>query len=467
MPLSILPFFDKCSVDKKPKPTNNNTNPSAEINQKSSDMSLNDCLINGNYRFIKKIGAGTYGLIYLVEDVQRNKVYAAKLILKRQPKDKNGCKIQDVNESKRYIQQQLYDYFHDMSTFSPLDITASELDLQFLQNECKDCPFLREIALHLAVHEHQNVISIHKVFNLDKMGVVILMDYFPQGDLFNNIIEKQIFVNPPNTDGQLLMKNAILQLIDVLLYCTSKGIYHCDLKPENIMVNYNPNYKRPDGFTEIIDHNEIHIALIDFGLAMNNPLVCCNVCRGSSFYMAPERITNYTSSLLIKSMVDLTRYKSVDLCNSQNCTMNRYFPTLAGDIWSLAVLLINIVCSRNPWPIAQIDAVHENQVFHNYIFGNHSLLREILPISKQFNRLLDKIFVMDPASRLPLESIREEIITIDFFKDYLDKPTTTTYTTEESSEEVSLFSPKNAGSSNSSFWVSNVNSIEVKPTPIY
>ncbi|CAH2350626.1 hypothetical protein CLIB1423_02S01398 [[Candida] railenensis] len=471
MPLSIIPIFDDTSLDNYEDIDNNSTlihNNSTPVMQQyhnsSPSMSLDGCYINGNIRFVKKIGAGTFGLIYLVEDTLTQTLYAAKLILKKPPRNSNGTKSQDIAVNKKFIQEQLYMYFHNKEDASPKNIVADELPLEFLKTQCGDCTFLKEISSHLQVHEHPNVTTIHKVLNLSKMAVVILMDYCHQGDLFHNIIDNQIFVSTSDVDRidkQLLMKNVILQLIDVIKYCQQKSIFHCDLKPENIMVNYNPHYKRTNhSKSHIVDYNEIQIMLIDFGLAMDNPLICCNVCRGSSFYMAPERITNYTGSNLIKTLVDLSKYQSVEMCDSKHCNSNKYFPTIAGDIWSLAVLFINITCSRNPWPIASIDSINDRQVFHNYILGNNpSVLRDILPISRQFNDLLNKIFVMDPSSRLSLDEIEKEIKNTDFFNDELldddedndeVRDEVIAYNNVGPSPADSLFSPKNC-SSHSSF----------------
>lgn len=390
-------------------------------------MLLDGFTINSNLKFIKKIGAGTYGLIYLVEDLTNGKQFAAKIILKNPPVKSNSASI-DVNENKRYIQQKIFEYFNNNHGCG----YATSLNLKFIEQEGGHCPFLREIALHLKVHNHPNVITIHQVLNLDNMAIVILMDYFEQGDLFHNIIDKQIFSHPSSdADRQLLMKNCMLQLIDAIDYCSTQSIYHCDLKPENIMINYNPNYKRTS-HSNIIDYNELHIVLIDFGLAMSSNLICCNACRGSSFYMAPERIVNFNTNSLIKSMIDMNQYQTID---SPSESSSKYFPTLAGDIWSLGVLFINITCSRNPWPIANIN--DDNQVFSNYIFHNKKILSSILPISNQFNSLLDKVFALNPNDRLSLHALHNYVKDCDFFNNSLS----TKLEAEKASFNGQLYTP--------------------------
>lgn len=409
MTLNILPLIDINTT--LPKPYNPMHN--FHHHNQNPQMLLDGFTINSNLKFIKKIGAGTYGLIYLVQDLKSGKKYAAKMILKNPPV-KSGSGTIDVNENKKFIQHQIYNCFNQTSQGN---INAINLDLKFIENECINCPFLREIALHLKVHTHPNIITIHQVLNLNDLAIIILMDYFEQGDLFNNIIDSKIFQNVPSYQNQqILMKNCMLQLIDALNYCSAENIYHCDLKPENIMIHYNKNYKRSYENTSIIDYNEIHIVLIDFGLAMSSNLICCNACRGSSFYMAPERIVNFNTNSIIKSIIDMNQFETVASPNESN---SKYFPILPGDIWSLGVLFINITCSRNPWPIANIN--EENQVFSNFIFKDQSILSSILPISNKFNKLLIEIFKLNPNERINLHDLYNKIINLDFFNDTDDE----------------------------------------------
>lgn len=372
------------------------------------DYSLDGHIINNRYRFIKKIGAGTYGLIYLVEDLSTQACYAAKMVLT----DQQPTSHADAAENKRSIQRRFWHYF---SSRSPL--LAQELDLDIIARDGDQLPLLKEIALHLRVHSHANVVSIHGVLNLDRFAVVTLMEYFQQGDLFGNIIDNQMFLRPPvHQDKQLLMKNCMLQLVEVVQYCALQGVYHCDLKPENVMVEYNPMYSRPDGSTEIVDYNELRVCLIDFGLAMTSNLICCNACRGLSFYMAPERIVNFNTNKLVRTLVNMDDFE--DVPNSTLALNSKFFPTLAGDIWSLGVLFINITCARNPWPVANINDRHE--VFANYILQNKSILQTILPISKQFNSLLNEIFSLNPNHRISLGELAAKIVEVDFFHDKVE-----------------------------------------------
>lgn len=420
MTLDILPMFDNYYQQPyqlphtPPQDHHDMFHPAQKPNPNEA---LNGYMLNHELQFVKKIGAGTYGLIYLVENIYTKKQFAAKMVLKQSVSKQtpNTSNTKDSSYNKKFIQSQFYHYFLN----NPVP-NAQSLNLDYIRSQGHSCPFLTEISLQLKVHNHPNIMTIHQVFNLEDFAMVIIMDYYEQGDLFGNIIDNQIFANH-KYDKQLLMKNAMLQLIDGLEYCAQNGIYHCDLKPENIMVRYNPNYKRSHNNNNIIDYNELHLVLIDFGLAMDSNLICCNACRGSSFYMAPERTTNYNTHRLVNRMIDMTQFETIPMngttVTASNC---KYLPTLPGDVWSLGVLFINITCSRNPWPIASFNesSNNDNDVFRNYMLnGNKNILSRILPISAQFNRLLDKIFRLNPNDRIDLHTLYKEIIRCDFFKD--------------------------------------------------
>ncbi|CAH6722015.1 serine/threonine-protein kinase Vhs1p [[Candida] jaroonii] len=388
MTLHVLPIIEN-DFNKTPIVPNFKFNP---------NKTLNGLYLNENYQFVKKIGAGTYGLIYLVRDVLTDKKYAAKIILKEQV---GTLHQRDIENYKKFICEKIYYEFINKR------ITLEELNLDLIRDNGNNISYLKELSIHLKVHQHPNVVTIHKVYNFD-VGIITLMDYYEQGDLFKNIVDNQIF-----DDNVLMMKNCILQIINIINYMKQCNVYHCDLKPENIMVRYNLNYQRNEN-DDIINFKELQIGIIDFGLSIEDSLICCNSCRGSSFYMAPERIVNYTKNDYIHSIMDLNEYskREDDLM---------YFPTLKGDIWSIGILIINITCARNPWPNSSI-VPNNNDVFQTYIYNNKSILKKILPISMEFNSLLNKIFKLNPNERVDLKQLYNDIINVDFFHDRLLTP---------------------------------------------
>ncbi|CCE65481.1 hypothetical protein TPHA_0L01240 [Tetrapisispora phaffii CBS 4417] len=323
---------------------------------------LADCQIN-NFVFVSQIGSGAYGVVYRAVDITTDKCYAIKSVIK--PSSFNPVNsISATGNLKKgnVLLTQLYHYFKTFQNklFLPTTDLQSIRDLSQEQLQAT-VPHYREIALHLKVQDHENIVTVHQVLE-SPLATFIVMDYYPT-DLFTSIVEHQHFAK----DG-LLIKKVYLQLCSALQHCHQLGIYHCDIKPENILLDDDDN-----------------VYLCDFGLATTSDHLAPNVCVGSSYYMAPERV----------------------LCVNPN----DLFPTATGDVWSIGIILINLVCIRNPWSKA-----HQNdeRTFH-YFTKDSTILKKILPISDELYSLLAKILKIDPYERIDITSLMYEVSQITSF----------------------------------------------------
>ena len=66
----------------------------------------------------------------------------------------------------------------------------------------------------------------------------------------------------------------LLQVANALAFCHGNGILHCDIKPENIMVD-----------------RQGQVKLIDFGISLADGAMLSGPLVGSPHYLAPERVT--------------------------------------------------------------------------------------------------------------------------------------------------------------------------------
>ena len=174
---------------------------------------------SGSLRLLRCLGSGGSGIVYLAVDVNAActpKEYAVKCLLK----------------------------------FDPLD------DQTFAQ--------IREIALHIAVSDHPNIISIHRIV-YDERYLFIVMDLCEAGDLYDAILIRKVYRN-----NDELVKLAFTKLIDAVAACHNDGIYHRDIKPENILCSQ--------------DGSELWLA--DFGIATTNIIIPINN-GGTTYYMSP------------------------------------------------------------------------------------------------------------------------------------------------------------------------------------
>ncbi|KAF9268079.1 Pkinase-domain-containing protein, partial [Marasmius fiardii PR-910] len=219
----------------------------------------------------------------------------------------------------------------------------------------------RELALHKLVSNHPHIVTFHKVFE-DHSYLYVLLDLCSGGDLFAAITERKVFHK-----NDVLIRSIFLQVIDAVQYCHDNGVFHRDLKPENILCTK--------------DGKEIRLA--DFGLS-TQVRVSQEFGCGSSFYMSPE-------------------------CIGKEFRHGKY-STKHSDIWSLGVILVNLISGRNPWRYAMTS----DECFASFLH-DRDFLRKVLPVSDGANRILKRLFHLNPLCRISIAELREEILKLDTF----------------------------------------------------
>jgi serine/threonine protein kinase len=123
---------------------------------------------------------------------------------------------------------------------------------------------MQEIALHQRASAHPNVVTLHRVIE-EEDCTFIVMDYCPDGDLFDQIVEKRRYFGRDD-----FIKHGFLQLLDAVHHCHSLGIYHRDLKPENVLCF----------------NGGLRLAITNFRLATTEK-VSEEFQTGSVYYMSP------------------------------------------------------------------------------------------------------------------------------------------------------------------------------------
>lgn len=127
--------------------------------------------------------------------------------------------------------------------------------------------FLRELRFLLSL-QHPNIVTCHALEHT-RTGRYLVMDYCEGGTL-RSLME---------ADAQLTLGQGIKLIMDVLMglaHAHSRGIVHCDIKPENILLS-----TQPTGWIARIS---------DFGIAkLSQELGEETGNTGSPAYMAPER----------------------------------------------------------------------------------------------------------------------------------------------------------------------------------
>ncbi|KAE9602532.1 hypothetical protein Lal_00049589 [Lupinus albus] len=128
----------------------------------------------------------------------------------------------------------------------------------------------REIAT-LKLLRHPNVVRLHEVL-ASKTKIYMVLEYVTGGELFYKIASKGKLTE---VEGRKLFQ----QLIDGVSYCHNKGVFHRDLKLENVLIDGKGNIKISDfGLSALPQH------LREDGLL--------HTTCGSPNYVAPEILAN-------------------------------------------------------------------------------------------------------------------------------------------------------------------------------
>lgn len=158
-----------------------------------------------NFKVNKVIGRGGFGVVYQVEDNNNNK-YALKVF----PLDT------DARFYKYKLEKKIYDKFTHKQPFSSK----------------KNC-------VHTNISCHLNI--TRKCINDNYYGLILTHYY--DTDLRNLLYKEKPFNKRVlnDTSNISLFISYINDLINIIQYIHNNGMYHGDIKPENILVDKNEN----------------------------------------------------------------------------------------------------------------------------------------------------------------------------------------------------------------------------------
>ena len=144
--------------------------------------------ITKNYTLIKKIGEGTFGMVYKAKNNISGELRAIKII------------------NKRYLTQ---------------------------ENEDK---IKREMEIHKHL-DHPNIVKLYEYYS-DMDCYYLITEYIEGEDLFEEIQKKDYL-------SEEMAATIMKQLLSAVYYCHEKKIIHKDIKPENILFT-SKIYDKPD-----------------------------------------------------------------------------------------------------------------------------------------------------------------------------------------------------------------------------
>ncbi|KAJ3080329.1 hypothetical protein HK102_003133 [Quaeritorhiza haematococci] len=240
------------------------------------------------------------------------------------------------------------------------------LDSRQLATQRREASFLRRL------HAHPNIIRLYKTIETPRY-LFLVMEYC-ELDLYDAITQQNGFPED-------VVKEVFGQLIDALMYSHERGVYHRDLKPENILIS-----------------RDYRVKLADFGLATTDEWSTELGC-GSVRYMGPECLSTQSPALLSKYGL------YVDDSNDHqynSSSKTRGYCTAANDVWSLGVILTNLLFGKNPWHEASLS----DPIFSAYVQHNPNILRQQFNLTPQADAIFRKVFAVDPRQRCSLAELK-------------------------------------------------------------
>ncbi|KAI3423319.1 Non-specific serine/threonine protein kinase [Psidium guajava] len=206
----------------------------------------------------------------------------------------------------------------------------------------------REIGT-LKLLKHPNVVRLREVL-ASKTKIYMVLEYATGGELFDRIASRGRL---PETEGRKLFQ----QLIDGVSYCHDKGVFHRDLKLENILVDSRGNIKITDfGLSALPQHFR------DDGLL--------HTTCGSPNYVAPEVLNN------------------------------RGYDGATSDVWSCGVILYVILTGYLPFDDRNLAVLYQ-KIFK----GETHLPKWLSPGAKS---LIRGILDPNPVTRITMDGIKAD-----------------------------------------------------------
>jgi serine/threonine protein kinase len=153
-------------------------------------------LDGGRYQTISPLNHGSFGMVFMAQDLVSNQVVAIKCLTKRS---------------------------------APCDI-----DIEFTTDERSE-----EFALHNGLGSHPNIVNLLDTFETES-HIYLVMEFCSQGDLYEAIRNGH---GPLETEH---VRQFMMELVDAVAYIHSKGVYHRDIKPENIFLTQDGAMKLGD-----------------------------------------------------------------------------------------------------------------------------------------------------------------------------------------------------------------------------
>ncbi|KAJ7647525.1 kinase-like domain-containing protein [Roridomyces roridus] len=294
------------------------------------------------FEVVRRLGAGSYAVVYQVMEVLERATPS---------EDGHSSLLGHMDLEGRHTRSPSTTYGRE---YAIKCLSKANLDDEALTAQ------MDEVTIHQSLHSHPNIVTLHKTLETSSF-LLLLLEFVPGEDLFYFLEQARDHyesVNTPDSPSdhavdpsshtpptpsllstmnpsQLLSRTRLRlissmfsQMCEAVAACHAQQVFHRDIKPENFIVT--------DGYIEVDGRRErkVIVKLTDFGLSTTD-IESSDMDCGSAPYMSFECRNNVAPS---------------------------YRPR-AADVWSLGIVLINMLYHYNPWTDTKQGACNSFDLF--------------------------------------------------------------------------------------------------------
>ncbi|KAH9920075.1 uncharacterized protein B0H18DRAFT_957254 [Fomitopsis serialis] len=303
------------------------------------------------FEVVRTLGTGSYAVVYLVREVLSRPCSPPS-------DDEHGVAVAGSMEMDDgyFARHHAVEYGREyaIKVLSKANLDRDALDAQ-----------LFEATIHQSLPAHPNIVTLHRTLETPSF-LLLLLEFVPGEDLFYFLEQARdhyevdplaldLSTTPPSDSScstsrtpsspsllsslapsQLLSRTRLhliasmfSQMCDAVATCHDHSVFHRDIKPENFIVT--------DGWTSLPDgrrERKVVVKLSDFGLSTTDTDSADMDC-GSAPYMSFECRNN----------------------------LHPTYSPRAADVWSLGIVLINMLYHYNPWTDAAEGVCPSFKVF--------------------------------------------------------------------------------------------------------
>lgn len=297
------------------------------------------------YKLLQTLGKGSYGKVKLAINEKTSKKYAIKIFHKSILKHQHRY-TQNSNGAGNFVNA--------------------------LQDVFKEIAIMKKLS-------HPNIIRLYEIIDDEKGDkIYMIIDLAPNGELliwdeetqgfkvsFNlSKLSTNMSKNNNNLIAEYVIRRIMRDCIKGLDYLHRNGVIHCDLKPQNILLDEEMNAKISDfGVSNVIENNDIMVQTV-----------------GTYHFLSPE-------SLFFKK--DKSKHKSEG------------YSGRAADIWALGITFYSMLFLKLPY-------YHQNLIKLMEMIEKDKIKipEKVRPISANLKNFLNRILDKNPKTRITMEEMK-------------------------------------------------------------